>query len=161
MWRVAGLAAKRLLPSLPPQNPRHLLQTAAAEIGGEHDQRPLRHVGGERVGAAQAEHLVPHHHLPDVDNERKATNGRGGAMYQAPARRSPLASPARARGCSTSLARSQIGRDLLAVFSAESLALGVDRRLGERPAQQIAEPAENNDEHSIQPSPTVRRRRTR
>ena len=35
---------------LSPQNPRHLLQAAAAEIGGEHDHRPLHNIAGKRPG---------------------------------------------------------------------------------------------------------------
>src|SRR5262249_26226359 len=45
-----------------------LLERAAADIGGDDGAGPLRDVAGDGVGRAEAEHLVPDDHLPEIDD---------------------------------------------------------------------------------------------
>src|SRR6266581_7392359 len=50
--------------SAPPQDARHLLDRAPAEIGGDDDAGPGTDVTGDRVSRAKAKDLVPNEVLP-------------------------------------------------------------------------------------------------
>src|SRR5262252_8733159 len=55
----------------PPDRFGDLLERAAADIGGDDGARPGGDVARERVGGAQAQHLVPDDHLPHEDDHRE------------------------------------------------------------------------------------------
>src|SRR5712671_6843244 len=55
----------------PPEDARHLLDGAPAEIGDDDDAGPGADVTGDRVSRAQAKNLVVDDDLPDVDHHWK------------------------------------------------------------------------------------------
>src|SRR5262245_12686867 len=54
--------------SAPPEDARHLLDRASAEIGGDDDARPGANVTGDRVSRTQAKDLVVDNDFPDIDH---------------------------------------------------------------------------------------------
>ena len=54
------------------QNPGDLLDRAAAHIGGDDHPGPISDHSGDGISSAQAKHLVPHDHFPEINDHPRS-----------------------------------------------------------------------------------------